>query len=178
MSINLQRQRQITITDMIRAVEAQRQEVRTKVIDYLLTHQNPFHRTQVAIMRALEISQATLVKYLAELRGEGLVIERPFGTAVIYEILYDVAIARGFAEKYKIFDLDNMAMLGADNQEWSGKVYNFSELVYISARHRNGFALGFPIYDKDVRELIQAVTLRLNLGIIIAAIGKALESTS
>jgi len=164
--------------DIVNAVEAQRQEVRSKVIDYLLLHQNPFHRTQVAIIRALEISQATLVKYLAELRGEGLVIERPFGTAVIYEILYDVAIARGFTEKYKIFDLDHMTILGADNQGWSGKVYNFGELVYINARHKDGFALGIPIYDKDIRELIRAVTLGLNFGMIITAIGEALKNTS
>jgi len=142
------------------------------VIDYLLTHHNPLERTQINIMRSLGLSQATLVKYLAELRGEGLVVERPFGTAVIYEILYDVAISKGLAEKHAIFDLNKYLTTKSQpsSQEWVGKVFNFGDVVYIYARHKNGFVIGIPIYDKDWKELVQAVALGLNIEAVFSAI--------
>lgn len=155
---------------------SQRQK-REMVIDYLLTHHNPFQRTQVSIMRALGISQATLVRYLAELKGEGLVVEKPFGTAVVYEILYDVAVARRLVGKYEIFDLDKYLatknQLGS--QEWTGKVFNFGDMVYICARHKNGFTIGIPIYDKDWKELVEAVALGLNIEAFITAIVNYLQ---
>jgi len=145
---------------------------RETVIDYLLTHHDAFKRTQISIMRGLGVSQATLVKYLAELRGEGLVDEKSFGTAVVYEIPYDKAIARGLAGKYEIFDLDKYLMAKSQpiNEEWKGKVFNFKDAVYIYARHKDGFTIGIPIYDKDWKELIQAVALGLNIEAFISAI--------
>jgi len=124
------------------------------------------------MMRDLAISQATLVKYIAELQGEGLVVEKPFGTAVVYEILYDTAIARGLVDRFKIFDLDNYlaAKSQKGSQQWTGKVYNFGDVVYIHARHTNGFTVGIPVYDKDWKELVQAVALGLNVDAFFSAI--------
>ena len=149
----------------------QQLQKRDSIVDYLLTHSNPFHRTQIGIMRALGISQATLAKYLAELKGEGLVLERPFGTAVIYEIQYEIAIARGLTERYKIFDLNEhlKAKNQPINQEWIGKVFNFGDAVYIYAKHQSGFALGIPVFDKDWKEIIQAVALGLNVEAFFSA---------
>jgi hypothetical protein len=150
--------------------------MKQRVVDYLLTHYDPIERTQVNMMRALQTSQATLVKYLAELKGEGLVIERPFGTAVIYEIHYDIAVSRGLAERYKIFDLDVYAAAHrADTQGWKAYVFNFGPMLYIFARHKDGFTMGIPIYDKDLKELVQAFSLGLNFEMIITALGQALE---
>lgn len=123
-------------------------------------------------MSALGMSQATLVKYLAGLKGERLVVEKPFGTAVVYEIPYDIAIARGLADKYEIFDLDKY--LAAKNQpssrEWTGKVFNFGYVVYIYATHKDGFKIGIPILDKDKKELVEAVALGLNIEAIFTAV--------
>lgn len=148
------------------------EQKREMIIDYLLTHHSPFQRTQINIMRALGLSQATLVKYLAELKGEGLIVQKPFGTAVIYEILYDVAIARKLGEKYEIFDVDKYltAKSQLNNQEWTGKVFNFGDMVYIHARHKGGFAVGIPVYDKDWKELVEAVALGLNIEAFITAV--------
>lgn len=124
------------------------------------------------MMRALGMSQATLVKYLAELKGERLILEKPFGTAVVYEIPYDIAITRGLAEKYEIFDSDKFLAVTnqPSNQEWMGRVFNFGDVVYIYARHKSGSTIGVPIYDNDWKELIQAGALGLNLGAVITAI--------
>ena len=150
----------------------QQLQKRDSIIDYLLRHSNPFHRTQIEIMRNLGISQATLVRYLAELKGEGLILERPFGTAVIYEIQYEIAVARGLTEKFKIFDLNEYlkAKNQPINQEWVGKVFNFGDAVYIYARHQSGFTLGIPIYDKDWKELVQAVAMGLSVEAFFSAL--------
>jgi len=155
--------------EVISVSQPQKREI---IIEYLLTHHNSFLRTQISIMRALGISQATLVKYLAELKGEGLVVEKPFGTAVVYEIPYDVAIARGLVGRYEIFDLDRYlaAKNQTSNQEWVGKVFNFGNAVYIYARHKDGFTIGIPIYDKDWKELVQAVALGLDIEAFITGI--------
>jgi len=147
------------------------------ITEYLLTHHDPFQRTQISIMRALRMSQATLVRYLSELKGEGLVVERSFGTSVVYEIPYDIAIAKGIAEKYEIFDSDKFLVVTnqLNNQEWKGRVFNFGDVVYIYARHKDGFTIGIPIYDKDWKEIVQAVTLGLNLGAVITAIANYLQ---
>lgn len=123
-------------------------------------------------MNALGISQATLVKYLAEFKGEGLVLEKPFGTAIVYEIPYDRAIARGLADKYEIFDLDKYLATKSQpsSQEWVGRVFNFVDAVYIHATHKDGFKIGIPIRDKDRKELVEAVALGLNIEAIFTAI--------
>ena len=150
-----------------------RETTRERIVDYLLTHHSPIERTQINVMRALGISQATLAKYLAELRGEGLIAERPFGTAVIYEILYDVAIIKGIAEKFKIFDLDSyLAAHGQQNQEWKGAVFDFKGMVYIFVRHVSGSIIGIPIYDKEWKELVQVFALGLNLEALFADISR------
>jgi hypothetical protein len=158
-------------------ISLSQQEKKEIIIDYLLTHRNPFQRIQISITRALGISQATLVRYLSELKGEGLVVEKPFGTAVVYEILYDVAVARGLVGKYEIFDLDKYlaAKNQLNNQEWIGRVFNFGDMVYIHARHNSGFTIGIPIYDKDWKELVQAVALGLNIEAFITAVGNYLQ---
>lgn len=155
--------------EVISASPSQKKEI---IIEYLLTHSNSLQRTQINIMKALGMSQATLVKYLAELKGEGLIGEKPFGTAVVYEIPYDIAIARGLGAKYEIFDSEKFlaATNQQINQEWTGRVFKFGGVVYIHARHRDGFTIGIPIYDKDWKEVVQAVTLGLNLGAVITAI--------
>jgi hypothetical protein len=158
------------LKDLISLSQPQKRDI---IIDYLLTHQNPFQRTQISMMRELGLSQATLVRYLAELKGEGLVVERPFGSAVVYEISYDVAIARGLVKKYEtLFDLSQyLAATGQqNNQEWTGKVFKFGDDIYIYARHKNGFTIGIPIYDKDWKELVQAAALGLNIQAVITAI--------
>lgn len=151
------------------ALPAQKRE---PVVRYLLTHNNPFYRTQVSLMRALNMSQATLMRLLSEMRGEGLVVERPFGTAVVYEIPYDVAVARGLAKEYEIFDLE--AYLAAHNQpsngDWTRKVFNFGDVVYIYAKHRSGSIIGIPVDDKDWKELIRGVALGLHIETFITAI--------
>jgi len=158
------------------ALQDQGHEMKQRVVDYLLTHYNPIERTQVNMMRALQTSQATLVKYLAELRGEGLVIERPFSTAVIYEIHYDIAVSKGLAERYKIFDLDLYAAAHTiDTQGWKAYVFNFGSMLYIFARHKDGFTIGIPIYDEDLKELVQAFSLGLNFEMIISALGHVLK---
>jgi len=123
-------------------------------------------------MRALNISQATLMRLLSEMKGEGLVVERPFGTAMVYEIPYDVAVERGLAKEFEVFDLE--AYLTAHNQpnngEWIRKVFNFGDVVYIYARHRSGWTIGIPVFDKSWKELIQGVALGLNIEAIITAI--------
>lgn len=156
------------------AFQTQRRQM---IIDYLLTHHNPFQRTQISIMRDMGISQATLVKYLAELKGEGVIVEKPFGSAVVYEILYDVALTRGLVDKkYEIFNYDTF--LAATNQpnthEWIGKVFNFGDMVYIYARHKEGFLVGIPIYDKDWKELVQAVAHGLNIAAFISYVANSL----
>jgi len=154
----------------------QSKEMKQRVVDHLLTHYDPLARTQVNMIRTLQTSQATLVKYLAELKGEGLITERVFGTSVVYEIHYDIATTRGLAEEYKIFDLDLYAAAHiTDTRGWKAYVFNFGPITYISARHQNGFAIGIPIYDKDLKELIQAFSLGLNLEMIITALGQALS---
>jgi len=159
-------------------IETASKAMRERIVDYLLTHNEPSERTQVNIMRTLGTSQATVVKYLAELKGQGLVIERPLGTAVVYEIQYDVAINQGLAEKYKIFDLDSyLAAHGQQNQEWKGKVFKFGGMVYIFARHINGFTIGIPIYDKEWRELVEAIALGLNLEGLLTEINRAVQGT-
>lgn len=147
------------------------------IINYLITHRNPFQRTQKSTMDALGISQATLVKYLAELKGEGLLLEKPFGTAVVYEIPYDMVITRGLAAKYEIFDSEKFLALTnqSSNSEWTGRVFKFGDVVYIHARHRGGFTFGIPIHDKDWKELVEAVALGLNLGAVITAIANYLQ---
>lgn len=164
----------MSFEELIPISKKQKREI---IIDYFLKHHNPFQRTQVSIMRALGISQATLVRYLAELKGEGLIVEKPFGTAVIYEILYDVAIVKGLVDKYMIFDLDKYLAVKdqLSNQEWSGKVFNLGDMVYIYIRHQNGFTVGIPIYDKDWKELIEAVSLGLNIEAIFTAIANYLQ---
>jgi len=158
----------MSFENLISTSQPQKRDI---IIDYLLTH-HPFQRTQISIMRDLGISQATLVRYLAELKGERLVVERPVGTAVVYEIPYDVAIVRGLAKKYEIFDLDQYlaATTQQNNQEWTGKVFNFGDVVYIYARHIGGSTIGIPVYDKDWKELVQAVALGLNIQAVITAI--------
>ncbi len=123
-------------------------------------------------MSALGMSQATLVKYLAGLKGERLVVEKPFGTAVVYEIPYDIAIASGLADKYEIFDLDKYlaAKSQPSSREWAGRVFNFVDVVYIHAIHKDGFKIGIPIRDKDKKELVEAVALGLNIEAIFTAI--------
>jgi hypothetical protein len=160
----------MNLANLTSIFQAQRRQM---IIHYLLTHRNPLQRTQVNILRDLGMSQATLVKYLAELKGEGLVLEKPFGTAVVYEILYDVAITKGLVnKKYEIFDYNTFlaATNQPSNQEWTGKVFNFGDMVYIYAKHRDGFAIGVPIYDKDWKELIQGAARGLNVVAFIAAI--------
>lgn len=112
------------------------------------------------------------MKYLAGLKGEGLVAEKPFGTAVVYEIPYDIARARGLADKYEIFDLDKYltAKNQPSSQEWVGRVFNFGDVVYIYATHKSGFKIGIPIRDKDKKELVEAVALGLNIEAIFTAI--------
>jgi len=157
-------------------LQDQAQDMKQRVVDYLLTHYDPIERTQINMTRALQTSQATLVKYLAELKGGGLVIERPFSTAVIYEIHYDIAVSRGLAERYKIFDLDVYAAAHrADTQGWKAYVFNFGPMLYIFARHKDGFTMGIPIYDKDLKELVQAFSLGLNFEMIITALGQAFK---
>jgi len=123
------------------------------------------------MLRALGISQATLVKYLAELRGGGLIVQKPFGTAVVYEILYDVAIVRGLANKYEIFDLNRFLIANnqPQNPEWIGKVFNFRDMVYIYAKHKDGFTVGIPVYDNDWKGVVEAVALGLNIQAFINA---------
>lgn len=164
------------LTRQTYTLQDQAQQMRQRVVDYLLTHYDPLERTQVNMMRALQTSQATLVKYLAELKGEGLVTERPFGTAVVYEIHYDIGVSKGLAEKYKIFDLDLYAAAHrTDTQGWKAYVFNFGPMLYIFARHKDGFTIGIPIYDKDLKELVQAFSLGLNFEMIITALGQALK---
>jgi len=81
------------------------------------------------------------------------------------------------AEKYEIFDSDKFLVVTnqLNNQEWKGRVFNFGDVVYIYARHKDGFTIGIPIYDKDWKELVQAVTLGLNLGAVITAIANYLQ---
>jgi hypothetical protein len=154
----------------------QAQDMRQRLVDYLLTHYDPLERTQVNMIRALQTSQATLVKYLSELKGEGLVIERPFGTAVIYQIQYDIGVGKGIVEKYKIFDLDLYAKAHrTDTQGWKAYVFDFGPMVYIFARHKDGFTIGIPIFDKDLKELVQAFSLGLQFETIITALGQALQ---
>lgn len=142
----------------------------------MLTHYDPLARTQVNMMRALQTSQATLVKYLAELKGEGLITERAFGTAVVYEIHYETAVSRNLANKYKIFDLDLYAAAHrTDTHGWKAYVFNFGQVAYIFARHENGFSIGIPIYDKNIKELVEALSLGLDLEMIITALGQALS---
>lgn len=162
---------------IIESLSKKQRQTRQKIIDYLLINHNPLFRTQIYMMNALGISQATLVKYISELKGEGIVIEKPFGTAVIYEIPHDVAIARGLAEKYMIFDLEYLKKVkGYNANGWTGKVYNFNEVIFITARHESAFSITIPIYDKDLKELVKAAALGLNFGILINAIAELLES--
>ena len=150
-------------------------QTKERIVDAVLASQSIFNRTQVALLNALGISQATLVRYISELKGEGIVIERPFGTSVIFEVAYDVAIARGYANKYLILDSTNLKHLNLGSKEWTVKVYNFRSVVYISARHKDGLSLGIPIYDNDLKELINAVSGGLNFVNLLSAIAKALE---
>jgi hypothetical protein len=150
--------------------------MKPRVVDYLLTHYNSLERTQVNMIRALQISQATLVKYLAELKGEGLVTEKPFGTAVVYDIHYDIAVSRCLAEKYKIFDYELYAAARkTDTQGWKAWVFNFGIMLYIFARHKDGFTIGIPIYDKDLKELVKAFSIGLNFEAIVKALGQDLK---
>ena len=161
------------LTPFLRVLAGQRKIMRERIVDYLLIHHDSLERTQINIMRALGISQATLVKYLAELRGEGLIVERPFGTAVIYEIQYDVAITKGMAKKFEIFDLDSyLAAHRQQNQEWKGMVFDFKGMVYIFVRHISGSIIGIPIYDTEWEELIRLITIGLNLEALLADIGR------
>lgn len=157
-------------------INQQQLQTRQRIVDYLLINHNPLLRTQTMMIQKLGISQATLVRYISVLEGEGAVVEKPFGTAVIYEILHDVAIAKGRAEKHMIFDLEHLKKIkGYNVKGWTGKVYNFNEVIYIAARHESGFSLAVPIYDKDLKELVKATALGLNLGILINAIAEWLE---
>jgi hypothetical protein len=157
-------------------INPQQLQTRQRIVDYLLINHNPLLRTQTMMMQTLGISQATLVRYISVLKGEGIVVEKPFCTAVIYEIPHDVAIAKGLAEKYMIFNLEHLKKIkGYNANGWTGKVYNFNEVIYITARHESGFSMTVPIYDKDLKELVKATALGLNLGILINAIAEWLE---
>jgi len=152
-------------------MEVTSKAMRDRLLDYLFTHHATLERTQVNIIRALSVSQATVVKHLAELKGQGLIIERAFGTAVVYDIQYDIVINQGIADKYKIFDLDSyLAAHGQRNNEWKGKVFKFGSMIYIYIRHVNGFTVGIPIYDKEWRELVEAFAMGLNFEGLISYI--------
>lgn len=154
----------------------QQLQTRQRIVDYLLINHNPLLRTQTMMTQTLGISQATLVRYISVLKGEGIVVEKPFGTAVIYEMPHDVAIAKGLAEKYMIFNLEHLKKINGYNANgWTGKVYNFNEVIYITARHESGFSMMVPIYDRDLKELVKATALGLNLGILINTIAEWLE---
>lgn len=162
---------------LVKVSSTRQHQTRQNIINYLLRNHNPLFRTQVSMMNALGMSQATIVRYISELKGEGTVIEKPFGTAVIYQILYDRAIARGLAEEYVIFDLEYLKRVkGHDMNGWTGKVYNFSDEIFITARHESGFSMTIPIYDRDLKEMVKAASLGLNFGILISAIADYLES--
>jgi hypothetical protein len=150
---------------------AQRRET---VVKYLLTHSDPSCRTQGSIMRALNMSQATLMRLLSEMKGGGLLVEKPFGTAMVYELPYDVAVAKGLAREYEIFNVETFLAIHdqPNNGDWTRKVFNFGDVVYIYAQHRSGATLGIPVYDKNLKELIQGAALGLNIEAIIAAIIK------
>lgn len=47
---------------------------------------SPNLNTQKKLMEITNKSQVTIAKYLAELKGEGIVIEVPIGTSVIYNV--------------------------------------------------------------------------------------------
>lgn len=162
---------------LMKVLSTRPHQTRQKIIDYLLRNHNPLFRTQVSMMNALGMSQATIVRYISELKGEGIVTEKAFGTAVIYQILYDRAIARGLAEEYVIFDLEYLKKVkGHDINGWTGKVYNFNDEIFITAGHESGFSMTIPIHDKDLKELVKAASLGLNFGILISAIAEHLES--
>jgi hypothetical protein len=157
-------------------INQQQLQTRQRIVDYLLINHNPLFRTQTMMIQTLGISQATLVRYISVLEGEGAVVEKPFGTAVIYEILHDVVIAKGLVEKYMIFNLEHLNKIKGHNVNgWRGKVYNFNEMIYITARHESGFSMTVPIYNKDLKELVKAAALGLNLGVLVNAIAEWLE---
>jgi hypothetical protein len=138
--------------------------IRERIVIYLLNHPEPNDRTQIKIMTGAGASQATVVRYLAELIGQGLITERPFGTSMIYEVQFEKVISQGLVKSYEIFDLDNyFALHNQANQEWTGKVFKFGNMIYLYAHHVSGFNIGIPIYDKEWRELIEGFALGLNL---------------
>jgi len=144
--------------------EAISKTIRERIVIYLLNHPEPSERTQIRIMQGAGASQATVVRYLAELKGQGLVTERPFGTSMIYEVQFDKAIAQGLVDRYQIFNLDNyLAAHNQTNADWTGKVFKFGSMVYIYVHHTSGFNLGIPIYDKEWKELVEGFALGLNL---------------
>ena len=148
--------------------------IRERIVVYLLNHPEPSDRTQIRIMTGVGASQATIVRYLAELIGQGLIAARPFGTSMIYEVQFEKAIRQGLVpDTYKIFDLDSfLALNSQQNPEWTGKVFKFGNMIYIYVRHISGFEIGIPIHDKEWKELIEGLSLGLNLEALFAGFAR------
>ena len=158
-------------------MEVASKAMKDRLLDYLLTHHEALERTQVNIMRALGTSQATLAKHLAEFKGQGLILERAFGTAVVYDVQYSAVINQGMAKRYERFDLNQfLGAHGLQSQDWSGKVFVFGDMVYIFANHTSGFNIGIPMYGKERRERVEALTLGLNIEALIVNIIRALNA--
>ena len=64
--------------------------MKEKIMLYLKEHPSPLERTQKAILKTLEISQATFNAYVGILIGEGKVTVQKFATAKIYSIKEEV----------------------------------------------------------------------------------------